>query len=126
VSHQKDFASHQAAQVTLSTNARLSASVFAGLTPNNGGEVTMNTQLAYTVTEACIAGRTGRTSLYDEINSGKLRAVKRGRRTLILADDLRRWLEGLPAVEAKPAEQSNKQAEQSNKQHARGQARDYR
>jgi excisionase family DNA binding protein len=61
----------------------------------------MNTQLAYTIAEVCIVGRTGRTSIYDAINKGELQARKRGRRTLILADELRRWLESLPAVEPK-------------------------
>jgi excisionase family DNA binding protein len=62
----------------------------------------MQTPIAYTIAEACAAAAVGRTALYQAINSGGLRALKRGRRTLVLADDLRVWLEQLPAIEAKP------------------------
>lgn len=58
----------------------------------------MNSQLAYNIAEACTAARAGRTALYEAINSGELRAVKR--RTLILKDDLVRWLENLPPINA--------------------------
>ena len=54
--------------------------------------------IVYNIPEACELGRTGRTALYEAIRKGELRAVKRGRRTLILADDLRIWLKGLPPV----------------------------
>jgi len=41
----------------------------------------------------------GHSTLYAAIGANKLRAVKYGRRTLILAKDLHAWLEKLPQLE---------------------------
>lgn len=57
--------------------------------------------LAHSVPEACKIANAGRTSIYEAINAGALRAVKRGRRTLILDEDLRNWLQSLPQINAK-------------------------
>ena len=63
--------------------------------------------LAYTIAEACTATRTGKTALYEAIKTGELRAVKRGRRTLVLPTDLKEWIEKLPTIQR---QRQNKEA----------------
>lgn len=59
----------------------------------------MNDRLAYSPDEAAKAIGQGRTKLFQAIKDGKLRAVKNGRRTLILRADLEGYLASLPARE---------------------------
>jgi excisionase family DNA binding protein len=58
----------------------------------------MNTPQSYSIQQVVLSTGVSRTSIYEEIKAGRLRAVKQGKRTLILADDLARWLQSLPAV----------------------------
>jgi hypothetical protein len=55
-------------------------------------------KLAYTLAEARAVAGIGRTSLYQEIKVGRLRAIKRGGRTLILSADLQSWLDSSPRL----------------------------
>lgn len=66
-----------------------------------------NSALAHSVPEACSIACAGRTALYEAIRSGALRAVKRGRRTLILDNDLRQWVQSLPSVKVKSTQSLN-------------------
>jgi hypothetical protein len=62
-----------------------------------------NEKLAYTVPEAVAASGQSRTSIYAAFKSGALIGRKRGARTIVLAADLRAWLESLPRLETRPA-----------------------
>jgi excisionase family DNA binding protein len=64
-----------------------------------------NIPIAYSIAEACAIACAGRTSLYQAIRTGALRAVKRGRKTLVLDKDLRRWIETLPPIVAEQPEE---------------------
>lgn len=48
-----------------------------------------------TVAEAIQGSGLGRTKLYEEINAGRLKAKKCGRRTLIAIVDYQNWLDQL-------------------------------
>jgi excisionase family DNA binding protein len=50
--------------------------------------------LTYSVKDACAVSSLGRTTLYTHINSGRLKAIRLGGRTLIPADSLHALLEG--------------------------------
>lgn len=55
-----------------------------------------NGKLAYSIAELPAIISVGRSHLYEEIRAGRLRTVKVGRRTLVLADDLQAWLRAKP------------------------------
>jgi excisionase family DNA binding protein len=54
------------------------------------------TKIAHSIDGACEAADLGRTSVYEAIRAGELRARKLGRRTIIMDEDLRAWLASLP------------------------------
>jgi excisionase family DNA binding protein len=53
--------------------------------------------LAVSIAEAVRLTGIGRSSLYEAIRRGDLPIRKSGRRTLLLMEDLRHWLAGLPS-----------------------------
>jgi excisionase family DNA binding protein len=58
-------------------------------------------QFAFTISEAAKSARRSRSGLYEDIQNGLLRAVRNGRCTRILIDDLKKYLAALPAIEPK-------------------------
>ena len=57
-------------------------------------------QRAMSLSEFCEQYGPGRTTAYEEIKNGRLRARKIGKRTVITTDDAEKWLQSLPVVEA--------------------------
>jgi hypothetical protein len=62
-------------------------------------QIPNETPLAHKIEAASRISNCGRTLLYAEIKAGNLTARKIGRRTIILDEDLRRWLASLPMRE---------------------------
>jgi excisionase family DNA binding protein len=56
--------------------------------------------LALGIMDAARAAGVGRSTIYENINSGALKARKAGRRTLIHREDLQAWLASFPAKAA--------------------------
>ena len=57
-------------------------------------------QLLYTISQTCKLTGLGRTKLYELLASGEIPVRKVGTRTLIAAEDLKEWAEGLPLADA--------------------------
>ena len=56
---------------------------------------------SFSIKTFCERNEVGRTTAYAEINAGRLRASKVGRRTIITDKNEAEWLKILPAVEPK-------------------------
>jgi len=57
-----------------------------------------NNRIAHTIPDACEATGLSRTTLYSLIKEGRLKPRKCGNRTLILHEDLKRFIESLPVA----------------------------
>lgn len=69
----------------------------------------MNSPFAVSIDDAAVMAGVGRSSLYEAIKEGALPLRKCGRRSLILVDDLRRWITSLPEAN-RPAERNGTEA----------------
>lgn len=58
------------------------------------------TKLAFHIADAVAAGAGSRSEIYEALRRGDLKARKRGRRTVILREDLAAYLANLPAYQA--------------------------
>jgi hypothetical protein len=59
--------------------------------------------IAYTPVGAASASGTTRSGIFDAIRAGELKARKKGRRTIIRAEDLKAWVDSFPAREVAKA-----------------------
>ena len=63
--------------------------------------------IAYTIRNAGWASGLSRSRLYELIAAGKIEARKEGRRTLIMAASLQRYLDSLPTVQPRKLENAD-------------------
>lgn len=54
--------------------------------------------LAHTINDACTMSGLSRSTLYEAIKNGQLKAIKCGARTLIRHEELTGFLDGLPQL----------------------------
>jgi excisionase family DNA binding protein len=84
------------------SNRRGNAAAVPGIGGDEGKYDNMDTQrlpkLAYSIHEFAQAVGIGRTQVFQEIKTGRLRAAKVGRRTIITAEAMTAWLASLNAA----------------------------
>ena len=61
-------------------------------------DIPVESKLAHSIPEAAAVADVGRSTIYEEINSGRLIARKARGRTVILREDLKEWLAALPIM----------------------------
>jgi len=66
-------------------------------------------KLSISIDEACAITGIGRTKFYAELQKGTLKAVKIGRRTLILKSSIEEWLNNLESYPVRDKEKCNAQ-----------------
>lgn len=71
-------------------------------------------KLGYTIAEACNAAGFGRRFCYEAIADGRLDARKLGRRTIITADSLHRYIENLPTAHIKMSPRQRHQSQNTS------------
>tara|TARA_B100002049_G_C16050152_1_gene363100 strand:+ start:268 stop:510 length:243 start_codon:yes stop_codon:yes gene_type:complete len=71
------------------------------LNPNESAEPERLNPIALTIDEAASIARLSRSTIYVALRDGSLTARKLGRRTIICVDDLRQFLDTLPAFKCK-------------------------
>ena len=57
--------------------------------------------LAFSISETCKIISVGRSTIYAAIKKGELTTCKVGRRTLVTASALQKWLDNLPSSKTK-------------------------
>lgn len=62
----------------------------------NAGGLGDKLEIAVSIIEAARRAGVGRSSIYEAAGRGEITLRKSGRRSLVLVDDLRAWVENLP------------------------------
>jgi excisionase family DNA binding protein len=75
--------------------------------------------LAYTIQEACEHVSLSRSAFYKLLKDGVISAKKCGKRTLIPASDLQRWLDSLPPIAQSKISSPNPKAHQQKSRQPR-------
>jgi hypothetical protein len=65
------------------------------------------TKEAFAVREFCVRYGICRDTFYSEVKRGRLRALKLGKKTIVLRPDADAWAASLPALESRGAPRSS-------------------
>lgn len=74
------------------------------------GNSYMASPVAHTIRSACETYKIGRSSIYQLLKAGTLRARKFGTKTLIDDASLREWFESLPSQRTPPRNNNHREA----------------